>query len=87
MHKTTTLEANVLGRPVPVSTISSPLAARRMQAFLETNQIGQTDFAGRVGTTDRTLRSFRKSGKVRSDIFAAIVKAMGTTKETLLKPE
>jgi 3',5'-cyclic AMP phosphodiesterase CpdA len=69
------------------TTVASPLAARRMEAFLESRGIGQTEFAGRAGTTDRTLRRFRQTGKVRRDIFDAIAKAMGTTREALLKPE
>jgi len=68
-----------------MATIQSPTAARRMEAYLRCCGIGQTEFANRVGTTDRTLRTFRKTGKVRRDIFEAIAKAMGTTKEALLK--
>jgi hypothetical protein len=49
--------------------------------------IGQTDFASSVNTTDRTLRAFRKTGKVRRDILEAIAKKMNITKEELLKPE
>jgi hypothetical protein len=67
------------------ATIESPTAARRMEAYLTSNGIGQTEFANQVGTTDRTLRAFRKRGKVRRDIFEAIAEAMGTTKEALLK--
>lgn len=66
------------------ATIQSPTAARQMEAYLESKGIGQTEFANQVGTTDRTLRTFRKTGKVRRDIFKAIAKAMGTTKEALL---
>ena len=69
------------------ATINSPSAARRMEAFLECKGIGQTDFASSVGTTDRTLRAFRKTGKVRRDIFDSIAKKMNITKEELLKTE
>jgi hypothetical protein len=67
------------------ATINCPRAARKMEAYLETNGIGLTAFANQVGTTDRTLRSFRKTGKVKRSIFDDIAKAMGTTKEDLLK--
>ncbi|HMD97706.1 MAG TPA: hypothetical protein VKM93_10315 [Terriglobia bacterium] len=67
------------------ATITSPAAARRMEKYLRDNGIGLTDFASRAQTTDRTLRSFRKTGKVRRDIFEGIAKAMGTTKADLLK--
>ena len=56
-----------------------------MEKYLRDNGIGLTDFASRAQTTDRTLRSFRKTGKVRRDIFEGIAKAMGTTKADLLK--
>jgi hypothetical protein len=69
------------------STVTSPIAARRMEAYMESTGIGQTEFAVQVGTTDRTLRTFRQTGKVRRGIFDAIAKAMGTTREALLKPE
>ena len=68
------------------STITSPVAARRLEGFLERSNIGPTEFASRVPTTDRTLRAFRQTGKVRRDIFDAIARAMGTSKESLLKP-
>jgi hypothetical protein len=69
------------------STISSPIAARRMETYLDSNPTKRTAFAIQAQTTDRTLRSFRKTGKVRRDIFENIAKAMGITPETLLKPE
>jgi hypothetical protein len=77
-----------LGSPRRLAaTIVSPNSARQMEAYMESRGIGQTEFAVEVGTTDRTLRTFRQTGKVRRDIFNAIAKAMGTTREALLKPE
>jgi hypothetical protein len=67
------------------ATVNSAIAARKMEKHLESRCIGLTDFAATVGTTDRTLRSFRKTGKVRRDIFESIAKQMGTTKEALLR--
>jgi hypothetical protein len=67
------------------ATIESPSAARKLEAYLKREGLGLTDFATKAGTTDRTLRSFRKTGKVRRSIFEDIAKAMGTTKEALLK--
>jgi hypothetical protein len=69
------------------ATIESLPAARRMEAHLRSKGMGQTDFAIQVGTTDRTLRSFRRTGKVRRDIFGAIARAMNISNEELLKPE
>lgn len=65
-------------------TVTSLTAARKLEAHLAKNCLGMTEFANLVPTTDRTLRSFRKTGKVRRDIFEGIAKAMGTTKERLL---
>jgi hypothetical protein len=70
-----------------LSTILSPIAARRMEAYLDSNPMKRTAFAVQAQTTDRTLRSFRKTGKVRRDIFENIAKAMGITPEALLNPE
>jgi hypothetical protein len=68
------------------ATVSSTAAARKMEAYMESHD-GQTAFATKVGTTDRTLRSFRQTGRVRRDIFIAIAGAMGTTRDELIKPE
>jgi hypothetical protein len=65
--------------------IYCPSAARKMENYLEANGIGLTQFATSIGTTDRTLRSFRKTGKVKRSIFDDIAGGMGTTKESLLK--
>jgi hypothetical protein len=69
------------------ATVNSPIAARKMETYLNAKGIGQTDFAATVGTTDRTLRSFRKTGKVRRDILESVAIHMGMTKEALLRPE
>jgi hypothetical protein len=69
------------------ATVTSAVAARRMDQYLRMKSIGQTEFAKMAQTTDRTLRSFRKSGKVRRDIFDNIAKAMGITRDDVLMPE
>jgi hypothetical protein len=66
-------------------TINSPKAARKLEAYLESNGIGVTEFATKALTTDRTIRSFRKTGRVKRDILENIARAMGVTKEVLLK--
>ena len=62
-------------------------AARRLEKYLEATGIGVTEFAGLAETTDRTLRNFRRTGKVERGIFDSIAKAMGVTRDDLLKPE
>jgi hypothetical protein len=67
------------------ASIQSAMAAKRMEAYIEAHGLGYTEFASKAHTTDKTLRTFRNSGKVRRDIFEAIAKAMGISKEELLK--
>jgi hypothetical protein len=69
------------------TTVTSATAARRMEAYIERNNLGQNEFARKVGCTERTLLNFRKTGKVRRSILAEIAQAMGNTPEELLKPE
>lgn len=67
------------------SSIDCPAAARKLESFLKSNGIGLTQFAIKAMTTDRTLRNFRRTGKVRRDIFEGIARAMNMTKEELLR--
>jgi uncharacterized FAD-dependent dehydrogenase len=62
-------------------TVTSPLVARRLEEFIESKGMSFAEFAKQVNTTDRTIRQFRRTGKVRREIFRGIVKAIG------LKPE
>jgi hypothetical protein len=66
------------------STITSPTAARKLERFLVAKAMGVPEFAEKAQTTDRTIRSFRKTGKVRRSIFENIANAMGITKDELL---
>jgi hypothetical protein len=66
------------------ATIHSPSAAAKMQAFMDSKGLGQTEFAIRANTTDKTIRKFRQTGMIKRSILADIAKAMGTTKEDML---
>jgi hypothetical protein len=66
-------------------TIHSPSAARKMEHYIQNHGLGYTEFAITVGTTDRTLRNFRRTGTIKRAIFIEIAKAMHTTREELLK--
>ncbi len=66
------------------ATVNSLHAAHRMEAFIEARGMKQADFARRAKTSERTILSFRRTGKVRKDIFRDIATAMGTTAEILL---
>jgi hypothetical protein len=73
-------------RAFPKSVISL-IAARRMEEYIQLKGMGLTEFAQCIGTTNRTLRSFRETGKIRRDYFKKIANEMGTSPEALLKPE
>jgi hypothetical protein len=66
------------------ASIHSPSAAAKMKAYMEAKALNQTEFAIKAGTTDKTIRKFRQTGKVKRSILSDIAKAMGTTKEELL---
>jgi hypothetical protein len=68
------------------ASITSPAAVRRVEQYLNSHTITLTDFASLVPTTDRTIRRFRATGKIRRDLFDGIAKAMGITAEELIKP-
>jgi DNA-binding Xre family transcriptional regulator len=55
-----------------------------LEKHLSDKGIGLNKFAVAVGTNEKTLYRFRKSGKVHRDIFEAIAREMGITKEDLL---
>ena len=66
------------------SSVTSPSAARKLGEYLTAKGIGVPQFAEKAGTTDRTIRNFRRTGKVRRSIFDNIAEAMGITKDELL---
>ena len=67
------------------ASIGTHAAARKMEAYIETKGLDFKEFARRAGTTDRTLRKFRKNGIVRRSVFDGIAKVMGLTRDELLK--
>jgi hypothetical protein len=71
--------------PLRTGSVYSPTAVERMEAYIEKSGIGYTDFASSAGTSDKTLRSFRNTKKVRRYVLDGIAKAMGTTREDLIK--
>jgi len=71
-------------RPFPRS-IHSPIAAQRMKDFMNGRGLTQPAFAEMAQTTERTIRSFGNTGKVRKSVLGGIAAAMGTTLEDILK--
>ena len=78
-------ETETIPKPRRASaTVTNAPAARRMQDYIESMGLGQEEFARSAQTTARTLLSFRKTGKVRRDIFDDIARAMGLTRDQLM---
>jgi len=67
------------------SGVVSVAAARRVEAFRKQHAMTTTDLAGKAGTTDRTMRNFLKTGKIRRSIFVGIAQAMKISPEELLR--
>jgi hypothetical protein len=81
---------DIVSEPVAASqrltiTVTCPSAARKLEKYLRDKGMGFTEFAIQAQTTGRTLLRFRKTGKLRRDLFENVAKAMGTTKEELMK--
>ncbi len=67
------------------ASIVSPSAARKMEAYMNAHGLDQTQFAIQAQTTDKTIRKFRQTGRVKRSILDGIASAMGVKKEDLLK--
>jgi len=67
------------------ATIHSPSAARKMETYMNARGLDQTEFAIQANTTDKTIRKFRQTGKVKRSILDGIATAMGISKQELLK--
>lgn len=68
------------------SMITSPAAVSRVTKFLDSHpHIDLTTFAGSASTTDRTLRTIRRTARARRDTWAGIAKALSITLEDLFK--
>jgi len=65
--------------------ITNSTAARKMQEFMDSHCLNQTEFAIQANTSDKTIRKFRRTGQIKRSIVPDIAKAMGITKEELLR--
>jgi hypothetical protein len=68
-------------------SIGTPEAVGAAISYMESKGLTETQFGNQFQSTDRTVRSFRKSGKMRRSIFEAMAKSMGLTIEELLRGE
>lgn len=67
------------------ASIGSPAAVREVETFIRAKGMSLTEFATQVGTTDKTLRKFRKTGRIKRSIFDDMAKVMKLTREQLLR--
>lgn len=81
-------ESEAQGKRRPAArSIGSPEALKAVQKYMEERGWGITQFAGQVGTTDRTFRNFLKRGKMRRSSFETMAEQMGLSVEQLLRGE
>jgi hypothetical protein len=66
------------------SLIHSPSAAQKMQDYMNRKGLNQTEFGIQAQTSDKTIRKFIKTGKVKRSILVGIAAAMRLSKEDLL---
>lgn len=75
------------GRVRVPRSAGSPQAVRAVMTYMQERGWGITQFATQAGTTDRTLRKFLKSSKMRRSSFEAMAERMGLSTEQLLRGE
>lgn len=68
-------------------SIGTPESVSAAIAYMESKGLTETQFGNQFQSTDRTVRNFRKSGKIRRSTFEAMAKSMGLTIEQLLRGE
>lgn len=82
----TSLRPGTTAKRLPRS-IGTPEAVTAAIKYMESKGLTETQFGNQFQSTDRTVRSFRKSGKMRRSTFEAMAKSMGLTIEELLRGE
>ena len=68
-------------------SIGTPEAVNAAMAYMGSKGLTETQFGNQFQSTDRTVRNFRKSGKMRRSTFEAMATSMGLTIEQLLRGE
>jgi hypothetical protein len=85
-HADSTPGTSVKRSRIP-GTVTSRVAADRAQQFMQSKGWTQKEFGRRSNhISDRTIRSFFKTGTIRKGLLADIAKAMKTDVDTLLNP-
>ena len=65
-------------------SLGTPEAVQAVTQYLEHTQITDTQFGNQFQTTDKTVRKFLKSGRMRRSNFRDMASSMGLTTEQLL---
>jgi len=70
--------------PIPRS-IGSQEAVAAVKEYIQARGLSQTEFSIQAGVSERTLRSFLATGKMRRSALDGVARAMGLTLEQLLR--
>lgn len=68
-------------------SLGTPEAVNVMTEYLQHTRLTDTQFGNQFNSTDRTVRNFRNTGKMRRSTFEEMAKSMGLTSEELLRGE
>jgi hypothetical protein len=66
-------------------SLGTPAAVKVVTEYLEHRSLTDTHFGNEFNSTDRTVRNFRKTGKMRRSTFEEMARCMGLTVEELLR--
>ena len=66
-------------------SVDNKKAADRVREHIDKSGLTQTQFAGKAGMTDRTLRKFLKTGRIKRNKLDDIAKAINTSPTELLQ--
>lgn len=65
-------------------SVYSPAAVERVEAYVSTHGLTYAEFAVRAKMSERTLRSFRKTKRIRASVLDSVAEAMKITREQLI---
>jgi len=68
-------------------SLGTPEAVQSVTQYLQHTQMTDTQFGNQFLTTDKTVRKFLNSGKMRRSNFEEMAKSVGLTSEELLRGE
>jgi DNA-binding Xre family transcriptional regulator len=65
--------------------VYSPAAVEKVEAYMKKHGLNYTEFANKAGTSDKTLRKFRNTKRIRAGVLDGIAGVLGLTREQILK--